>query len=658
MLDGGSAEGVLMNISKGHAGIAAGCLALFAFGNDASAQNVTQLPVTVVTADRSAEPITNTASAISVVGQETLNQTNQGSLVDALRSVPGLDITETGGPGRATSVRLRGANSGQTLVLIDGVRANDPTAPGADFDFSMFPAGTIERIEVLRGPQSALYGSDAIGGVINIITKKGGGPAVSNLRAEGGTYGTGALSGSTVGSQGPWSYALAGSGIHSDSFSAYGFRVPALEALFPHMEIDPYNRLSGSTRVGYDAGEGVRFSAGLLSNYTRANYDAGFGAFPTETPSFSTKQYSQADVNAAVDTFEGRWTHSITTFADRSDRSFHDVSYFKDTLPKDTTSTISDFIGDRVGAEYQGIFRAGTFGTLTYGAKEEQESARLYNTNLLPTFSPRMLTIAPRQETRSLFALYQLPLFERLNLSLGGRVDDVVGTNRFETWRATAAYLLPETGTKLRASAATGAKAPSLYQLYSIFGTPTLRPEQSFGYDGGIDQTLFGGRVTLSVTGFSNRLKNLIDFDTVSMHYFNVTRAATSGLEVESNVQLVPSYLDLRMAYTNLRARDLSTGLVLQRRPEHILNLALAFTPTHQWLIEPRVVLVSKRFSGNGETLPLAAYARTDLYTSYKIDKTWQVFARGENIFDTRYQEVFNYGTTGMAFYGGIDATW
>ncbi len=647
-----------MNILKGRAGVAAGCLALFAMADCAHAQNANQLPVTVVTADRSAEPITNTASAISVVDGQTLTQSNPGSLVDALRSVPGLDITETGGPGRATSVRLRGANSGQTLVLIDGVRANDPTAPGADFDFSMFPAGTIERVEVLRGPQSALYGSDAIGGVINLITKKGGGPAVSNLRAEGGTYGTGALSGSTAGSQGPWSYAVTGSGIHSDSFSAYGFRAPALEGLFPHMEIDPYNRLSGSARAGYDAGDGVRFNAGLLSNYTRANYDAGFGAFPTQTPSFSTKQYSQANVNAAVDTFEGRWTHSLTTFANRSDRSFHDVSYFKDTLPQDTTSTISDFIGVRVGAEYQGIFRAGAFGKLTYGGREEQESATLYNTNLLPTFSPRTLTLAPRQETRSLFGLYQLPLFERLNLSLGGRVDDVVGTNRFETWRATAAYLLPETGTKLRASAATGAKAPSLYQLYSSFGTPTLRPEQSFGYDGGVDQTLFDGRVTLSVTGFSNRLKNLIDFDTVSMHYFNVTRAATSGLEVESTVQLVPAYLDLRMAYTNLRARDLSTGLVLQRRPEHVLNLALDFMPTPQWLIEPRVVLVSKRFSGNGETLPLSAYARTDLYVSYKIDQTWKVFARGENIFDTRYQEVFNYGTTGMAFYVGVDATW
>jgi vitamin B12 transporter len=127
---------------------------------------------------------------------------------------------------------------------------------------------------------------------------------------------------------------------------------------------------------------------------------------------------------------------------------------------------------------------------------------------------------------------------------------------------------------------------------------------------------------------------------------------------VEANVQLVPACLDLKLAYTNLRARDLSTGLVLARRPEHILSLALDFTPTPQWLIEPRVVLVSKRFSGTGETLPLAPYARTDLYASYTVDRIWKVFARGENIFDVRYQEVAGFGTTGMAFYGGVDATW
>jgi vitamin B12 transporter len=630
---------------------------LLAFEQRAEAETINnQLPLTVITADRSPESINSTGSAISVVGSETLTTSNPTSVVDALRTVPGLDITETGGPSRVTNVRLRGANAGQTLVLIDGVRANDPTAANGEYDFSMFPAGAIDHIEVLRGPQSALYGSDAIGGVINIITKKGGGPTQFNLHTEAGSYGTVTTSGSMVGSQGPWSYAVTGAGQHSDSFSAYGYRVPALE--FPHMERDPFDRGSGSARVGYDAGEGVRFGASLLSSYTRSNYDAGFGAFPTETPSFSTKKYDQATVNGAVDTFDGRWTHSLTAFADRSDRSFHDVSFFKDLLPKDTTSTISDFIGDRVGAEYQGTFRAGTLGTLIYGARDERETAVTFNTNLLPTFSPRMQTLSAKQETRSLFALWQLPLFDRLNLSAGGRLDDVVGTNTFATWRATAAYLIPESDTKFRGSVATGAKAPTLFQLYSSFGTPTLQPEQSFGYDYGVDQGLFNGLVRFSVTGFANRLTNLINFDTVSMRYMNVAQAATSGLELEANLALVPGFVNLKGAYTNLVAVDRSTGLALQRRPRQVTYLTLSFTPTPQWLFEPRVVIVSTRYSGNNQTLPLTGYMRADMYASYTIDKTWKVFVRGENIFNTYYQEVFNYGTTGPAVYGGFDATW
>ena len=144
--------------------------------NNTPASTPRSPPEVVVTADREPEPISRTGSSISVVKGETLATSNPGSLVDALRTVPGLDISESGGPGSTTNIRLRGANTGQTLVMIDGIRINDPTAASGDFDFAMFAPSAIERIEVLKGPQSALYGSDAMGGVVNIITKKGYGP--------------------------------------------------------------------------------------------------------------------------------------------------------------------------------------------------------------------------------------------------------------------------------------------------------------------------------------------------------------------------------------------------------------------------------------------------------------------------------------------------
>ncbi len=183
------------------------------------------------------EPISRTGSSISVVKGETLATSNPGSLVDALRTVPGLDISESGGPGSTTNIRLRGANTGQTLVMIDGIRINDPTAASGDFDFAMFAPSAIERIEVLKGPQSALYGSDAMGGVVNIITKKGTGPAQFNVQHRGRKLRHRGHPGDR------WSD-LRGRGLmrspaggqHSNGFSRYGYRIPPLEARFGPLE--------------------------------------------------------------------------------------------------------------------------------------------------------------------------------------------------------------------------------------------------------------------------------------------------------------------------------------------------------------------------------------------------------------------------------------
>lgn len=623
----------------------------------------------VVTADREPEPISRTGSSISVVKGETLATSNPGSLVDALRTVPGLDISESGGPGSTTNIRLRGANTGQTLVMIDGIRINDPTAASGDFDFAMFAPSAIERIEVLKGPQSALYGSDAMGGVVNIITKKGSGPAQFNIRTEGGSYGTAATNGSVTGSWGPWSYAVTGGGQHSNGFSRYGYRIPSLEARFGPLERDGFDRVGGSARIGYDAGEGVRLETGMLSSFTRSAYDQSTGTFP-DTPSSATRLLQQVWGRASVDTFGGVLTHSLNVFDTHIDRSFNDVTYRINKLPQNTTSTSSDFIGNSTGVEYQGNLKLGTFGSLIAGSRIQHETADTYSTNLLPNPGPQKALLGKAQDTHSVFALWQLPIGERLNITLGGRVDDVVDVARFETWRATAAYTIAETGTKFRTSAGTGAKAPTLFQLYDpANGSPGLKPEESFGYDAGIDQSLFNGRVVASVTGFSNDFSNLINFVS-SMPaanpcranqtgcYVNVARAETSGIEVGTTIDVLPGLVKFNAAYTYLQAIDLATGLVLARRPKNLANFRLTITPTDRWLIEPRILTVSKRFSSAGQTSRVDAYTRVDLYTEYKIDKNWKVFSRGENILNEHYQEVFNFGTTGPAAYAGFNATW
>jgi vitamin B12 transporter len=643
----------------------------------ARAQSPERLPDVVVTADRTAEPLSRTGSAISVVNSETIATSNPGSLVDAFRTVPGLDITETGGPGGTTSIRLRGGNTGQTLVLIDGIRVNDPTAASGDYDFAMFTPSAIERIEVLKGPQSALYGSDAMGGVVNIISKQGKGPPRFDVRTEGGSYGTASTNGSMTGTTGPWSYAFTGGGQHSNGFSRYGYRIPAIEARFPNLENDGYDRLGGSARIGYDAGEGVKLETGYLSSYTRAAYDAA----SADTPSASTKKLQQVWGRVTIDTLDGVLTHSVNVFDTHAERSFNDISYATARNVTTTTSTISDYTGDSVGAEYQATLKMGPLGSLVYGARTQHETAQTYTTAILPVRGFLTPAVAAAQDNKSLFALWSLPIGERLIVTAGGRVDDVSTTGnrpgnadssgRFETWRTTAAYSIFETGTKLRASAGTGAKAPTLFQLYSpANGTPSLSSEENFGYDAGIDQSLFNGRVVLSLTGFSADYKNLINFvspTTVANPclasqttgcYINVARAETNGIELGTDVDILPGLVKLNVAYTYLHAIDQSNESILARRPKNLARFALTITPTDKWLIEPRVTTVSKRFSSANQVGQVDAYTRVDLYSEYKIDANWKVFARGENILNEHYQEVLNFGTTGPAAYAGFNATW
>jgi len=616
----------------------------------------------VVTADRVSEPVSRTGSSVSVVDDKTIATSNPTSLVDALRSVPGLDVTETGGPGGTTNIRLRGGNTGQTLVMIDGIRINDPTAASGDYDFAMFTPSAIDRIEVLKGPQSALYGSDAMTGVVNIITKKGSGPAQFNLRTEGGSYGTASTQASVSGSNGPWSYAFSGGGQHSNGFSRYGYRIPSIEAKFPHLEKDGFDRAGGSARIGYDNGEGVRFETGMLSSFTRAAYDAATGTFP-DTPSSSTKQLDQIWGRASIDTLDGALTHNFTLTETHIDRTFNDISYKTNTLPANTTSTITRYLSDSMSAEYQGNLKLGMLGSLIFGAKGQHETANTYLTKLLPIGVPETPQLAATQDTNSVFGLWSLPIGDRLTVTLGGRIDDVIGVATFETWRATAAYTISETGTKFHASAGTGAKAPTLFQLHDpIYGTAGLRPEESTGYDAGVDQSLFDGRVMLSLTGYTNTFNNLINFTSDASrplgYYVNVARAETSGLEAGADINILPGFMKLNVAYTYLEATDLDTGLMLARRPKNLARFAVTITPTDRWTIEPRVTTVSKRYNSANQVGQLDGYTRVDLYSEYKIDANWKVFARGENILNAHYQEALNFGTTGPAVYAGFNATW
>jgi vitamin B12 transporter len=648
-----------------------------------------------VTANRSPTSIQRTGSAITVISADDIRSSNPASVADLLRSVPGVSISETGGPGGSTALRLRGNDARHTLVLIDGVRVNDPTDVGGGFDFSSLATRDIERIEVLRGPQSALYGSDAIGGVVNIITTRGRGKPSAYIQTEAGSRGTVSVNTGVSGSTETTSYAFSLNHIKSDGFSRFGHRIRRVENVLGTLEPDSWNRSGASGRVSWRPLDGVELEIGGQYSRSLTQTDNAFG-FDEDTRGKDRQFSASGFAKASVETFEGRWKHSLTAFSSISDRrSRCDIvgfsCYYQDPLDRTSFNPAdrvdSGFRGLRSGAEYQGDIRLGSFGTLIIGARHERERAEFTSNALLPVFIKGYASSADRV-TNSVFALHQLRLGERTDISLGGRVDRPDDTQAFFTWRATLAHRILETGTKLRSSVGTGAKAPSLYQQYSEYGplasgAAALRPERSIGYDIGIDQELFEGRVKLSATAYENRLRDLIEFDSSRGlvnpvffynigQYVNVSRATTKGIELAGTADILPGLLRARANFTWQDARakssfgSLNAGDKLLRRPTQQGAFALTYTPTEKLTIEPFVTYVGRQVDiarpqgtfGPSARRTLAPYATLGIRTDYKLNDHLKLYARAENLTNARYQEIYNYGTAGRSVYGGIRASW
>lgn len=629
----------------------------------AQAQDNAPRPLEIVlTPNRGPTAIQRSGSAISVISADDITKTGAGGLVDALRHVPGLSITQTGGAASVTNIRMRGATVGQTLVLIDGVRMNDPSSPSAEFDFGMVSPTDVERIEVLRGPQSALYGSDAMGGVINIVTKRGAGPARYSLSIGGGSYGTFETRASVSGGNGPWNYAVSATGYHSNGFSSYGYRLPRLKAFGP-FDKDQADKIGASLRLGYRPNADFSVDASLSHNWSFSHFDSSFG---DDRYNKGWARITNGQVNARLITLDGTLTHKLGLFAAHTERFYNYSAFF---APRGTGY---DYTGDRYGAEYQGDLKLGAFGTFTFGARFEQERFEAFREPLSRGTGPRVRTNAEMMNTLSAFALHQLQLGERLDLSFAGRVDSVDRSKTFFTGRATAAYRILETGTKLRTSIGSGAKAPTLYQLFSEYGMPNLRPETSIGYDAGIEQSLLQGRLKLGLGVFENHFKDKIDFSNTATCqptqffgcYFNVARAKTRGIEASLNAALIEGKVDLRASYTFMQSKDMQTGLRLLRNPMHSGNVALDFKPTDKLTITPSMTLASARVDldfdafFNTVRVRLAPYARFDVAARYKLTETFSLYARAENLTGARIETVRNYGSTGRAIYGGINATW
>lgn len=602
--------------------------------SSARADEETDAPTVTVTVPYRGIPTTiaKAGSAVTVVTAAEIEKRHARTLADVLETVPGVALNSPGGEGTATSVYIRGADSGQSLVLIDGVRVGDPSNTDGAFNFGGYPLDQVERIEILRGPQSALYGSDAMGGVINIVTKRPQGPLSVTASTEFGSYATHHETLQVSGAKDGVSLAAGGSLFRTSGFSRY---VKGSEA-------DATARTNGWARLGWQLSDDLSIEIAADASHTRLQYD-GSGYDTPENHGVSDILNGRASLTKKA--FDDRWTSVVTLFANRNRRTY------------DEDVSTARYEGLRAGVEYQGTLDTRGWGTAVFGAGAEHESidtAYAYDDGSY-TYDDALSAGLTHAWA---FALHQFSPTDSWHVSAAARVDDYEQSGTFGTWRLTSAYEFPDTETVLRASLGTGAKAPTAYQLFSQYRNPDgLDPETSIGGDVGFDQTLFDGRAKVSASLFYNRYRDLIGFE--NNQYVNVSNAETAGLELSGSVDLLPGTLKLNGAYTYLYARDLDTGETLARRPRHSGSLGVSYTGIDRLTLGATVVMVGDRRDVDYDTYPsqdvtLPAYARVDLDMAYALTDKVTVTGRVVNLFDRRYEEVYDYGTSGFAAYAGL----
>ena len=454
-----------------------------------------EIPSIVVTPYYVPIAIGQAGSAVSVITRQQIEQASPTSVAEILRTAPGVTVTQSGGPGGLSEVRLRGGDSGDTLVLIDGVRVNDPTTANNEFDFSVISPDNIERIEILRGPQSSIYGSDAMGGVVNIITRKPQGKPTLSATVEGGSYGTHVerLSGGFA--KDDFGMLISGEHAASSGFSSVGDR--------NRDEADGFNKWSGSISGRYAPSDGPRFEFGVTGTTGTADYDGspGWGADPANERNTAETSLVTGYGRFSFESPDGHIKQSLTGFATVEHRRYDEPA----------SPATYKYGSHTVGAEYRASMGAGAFGQLLAGASLEQQVAKYTPIDLWGS------TGFDQTATRyALFAGDQISPIDHLFLTFSGRYDGQQGADGFLTGRFTTAYEVPATETKLRASLGTGAKRPTFFQrAYNLQSgvTTALQPEKSIGGDVGIDQTLFDGRLTVSATAFLSRFNSLLNFD-------------------------------------------------------------------------------------------------------------------------------------------------
>ncbi len=590
-----------------------------------SAGPLNNLPEIVISPTGFATPAAQVASSVTVITEEQIQRDGIRTVPDLLRTVPGLNVVQTGIG--ITSVFIRGTNSNHVKVIVDGIDVSDPTNPTRQFDFGPLTTADIERIEILRGPQSGLYGADAIGGVISITTKRGNGPAKVRAMIEGGSFGTFNKAAQISGGTQNYHYAFTISNFLSAS-------TPTL----PDRLVPP-----GGTRRG-----------DYSNNYT---YTTKFGFNPTENLEFN---------------FVGRFTEQKFRYYNFDFATQDEAhSYYFYGLTEATYKAWDGRFNNTVGFGYTDILRkTAAFDGFTPPGRFEGDRTKYYwKSDLAIMPGHKLLAGVERIEERALNAQFGAPVrgehgntgvYAEIQSSFGDRfflvsnirhdANDVFGDAT--TWRIAPAFLIHETDTKLKASYGTGFRAPAIAELYGFGGNPNLRPERSKGYDVGFEQWLLQKRIHFGAVYFENDIEDLV----AGFPFVNIGLAETKGYEAFVAAQVTPTF-QIRLDYTRIDAKDARTGLALLRRPENKYSFTTVWQATEKLDLSVASVWVSAYADGDRATFARIVQPGFNIWNialNYKINPNLVAFGRIENLFDKQYEVPNGFEARGFGIFAGV----
>lgn len=594
----------------------------------------------VITATRTETPAKAVASAFTVIHREDIENSGKSRVVELLRSVPGLTVIQSGGPGQVSSVFMRGTESNHVLVLIDGIEISDPGNPTGQVDFSKLLVTDIERIEVVRGPQSTLYGSDAIGGVIQIITRR---DDSSSYHLEIGDFGTVHTGAGLRRSFGKHRFGLTAGVLDTAGTSA------ANPERGNHDEKDAFRNITGALHWATQATESLQFSFDTRIQNAESEIDEFFDIFPAPSEFVSHDPDSTGETDQTFSKAQLRWTAPDGRWSQRVafSRSTHKRENENGPAGARSTPSISKFTGTRSKLDWQQSMNWRPDNTFIFGAEVEADRARGES-------------FSASTRTSGIYIQDQAQFTPGFSTTFGLRHDKHDEFGGESTWRVAPLFNLADSGTRIKASYGTGFKAPSLSELFDsspfLAANPNLQPEKSKGWDIGYEQKI--GKARFELIYFRNDIEDLITFtfDPVTFNgtLENVEQAQTSGYEAIAGFTPLPS-LDIQLSYTETDTENLDTGEKLLRRPENEAALDINWQALSKLRLGLAARQVGKRDDFIGFTRgTLNSYKVVDLNADYSLTPTWTLTLRVDNVNDEEYEETAGYAAPGRAGYVGV----